>query len=311
MTTRRDFGKSCAAAVLFGRRFLRAAGRVPLTWTVQPDSTAGWERRYRADAQIILLGIPVLHRSNVGDGSAGWRECAADDGTAVRMLEFTGRSAPERAAGLNRFGFIQELSRTVDASRREAIYFGLMTSSPEESAADARKALHSTSKDAWYSVIEGRMGADGIETARARFQAPARTSPGERQELIERARVALANAEKTRNPAQSAPHPFLHALASLLSGPRTAETQYAYNGRLYRLSVEKSPDAKAAALFREQRLISAAAGVIRVAGSLRRLEGGKPTEFRLWVEDGSPRPLPLRIEYQPKSYLRLTFEAQS
>ena len=27
MTTRRDFGKSCAAAVLFGRRFLRAAGR--------------------------------------------------------------------------------------------------------------------------------------------------------------------------------------------------------------------------------------------------------------------------------------------
>lgn len=311
MTTRRNFGKICAAALVFGRRFLRAAEKVPLTWAVLQESNSGIERRYRADAQVILLGIPVLHRANVGDGSAACRECAAEDGIAVRMLEFTGRSAPERAAGLNRFGFIQELSRTGDPSRQEAIYFGLMTSSPEESAADARKALHSTSKDAWYAAIEGRMGADGIETAHARFLAPARTSPAERQALVERARQALASAEKTRMAAaQGEPHPFLHALASLLSGPHSAETQYAYNGRLYRLAVEKSPDPKAATQFREQRLISSTAGVIRVAGSLRRLEGGKPIDFRLWVEEGSPRPLPLRIEYQPKSYLRLTFEAQ-
>jgi hypothetical protein len=47
-----------------------------------------------------------------------------------------------------------------------------------------------------------------------------------------------------------------------------------------------------------------------VAGSLRRLEDGKPIEFHLWIEEGAPRPLPLRIDYQPKSYLRLTFEAQ-
>jgi hypothetical protein len=32
-------------------------------------------------------------------------------------------------------------------------------------------------------------------------------------------------------------------------------------------------------------------------------------QFRLWIEEGAPRPLPLRIEYQPKSFLRLTFEA--
>jgi hypothetical protein len=308
MIDRRHFGRICAAALLFGRRVLEAAGSAPLTWTVRPDSGAGGERRYRADAQVMLLGITILHRTDVGDGAAAWRESTQDDGTNVRLLEFTGRSAPERAAGLNRFGFIQELSRN---GHDEALYFGLMTSSPEESAAEARKALHSTAKEAWYSAIDGRMSAASIETANARFLAPARTSPAERPELIERARQALAGAARTKTAAQTAPQPFLHALAGLLAGANSGEAEYVYNGRMYRLSVEKSPDPKAASLFRERRLIAPGAAVIRVAGSLRRLEGGKPIEFRLWIEQGAPRPLPLRIEYQAKSYLRLTFEAQA
>jgi hypothetical protein len=291
MTTRRHFGQICAAGLLFGKRFLRAAEKIPLTWTAQPQPTPGCERRYRADAQVMLFGITVLHRANVGDGSAAWRESASEDGAVVRLLEFTGRSAPERAAGLNRFGFIQELSRT-----GEAIYFGLMTSSPEESAAEARQALHNASKDALYSAIDGRTSAEGIETACAHFRAAARTSLAERQELIDRARQSLATAPKTKTSGQSAPLPFLHALAALLADAQKKETQYAYNGRLYRLAVERSRDVKTA-------------GVIRVAGTLQRVEGGKPIEFRLWVEEGARRPLPLRIEYQPKSYLRLTFEA--
>lgn len=290
MTTRRHFGRICAAGLLFGRRFLRAE-RVPLTWTVQPEASPGCERRYRADAQVMLLGITVLLRRDVGDGSSAWRESVSQDGAVVRLLEFTGRSAPERAAGLNRFGFIRELSQP-----GEAIYFGLMTSSPEESAAEARQALHSTSKDAWYSAIDGRTSAEGIETASAHFRAAARTSPTARQELIERARQALATAPKTKAPAESAPLPFLHAVAGLLSDNQKKETQYAYNGHLYRLTVERSRDAKAP-------------GVIRVTGNLRRVSGGKPIEFRLWIEEGARRPLPLRIEYQAKSYLRLTFEA--
>jgi hypothetical protein len=254
-----------------------------------------------------------LHRKDVGDGSATWRESAAEDGAAMRLLEFTGRSAPERAAGLNRFGFIQELSRKMDLARVEAMYFGLMTSSPEESAAEARKALHSNSKDALFSAIEGRIAAGCIETASARFMAPARTSPAERDELIERARQSLAGAPKRKlefNSVGDAPRPFLHALAGLLSQPGSSETQFAYNGRLYNLRVERWPDPKAASFYREQRLIPSTAAVTRISGTLCRQEGGKPSEFRLWIEAGLPRPVPLRIEYQPKSYLRLTFEAQ-
>ncbi|MEI9971190.1 MAG: hypothetical protein WDO73_03540 [Ignavibacteriota bacterium] len=260
---------------------------------MQPGAAPGGERRYRANAQVILLGITVLHRSDVGDGSAAWRESVTEDGTVVRMLEFAGRSAPERAAGLNRFGFIQELSRA-----GEALYFGLMTSSPEESAAEARQALHSKSKDAWYSAIDGRVSAEGVETAHARFVAAAHTShvAGGAAGVDRSARRELATAPKVNAPGSSAPLPFLHALAGLLRDSKKKETQYTYNGRLYSLNVERSRESKTP-------------GVVRVSGSLRRAEGGKATDFRLWIEDGAAHPLPLRIEYQPKSYLRLTFEA--
>ena len=163
MSTRREFCRIWGS-LLLGRRLLRSQGQAPLSWGNQPDARGGTERRYRADAQIVLLSIPVLHRKSVGDGASSWRESTADDGTMLRLLEFSGRSAPEHAAGLNRFGFIQELSRTVDRTF-ESIYFGVMTASPEETAADARKALHSNSKDAAFSVIEGRIVPAEIETA--------------------------------------------------------------------------------------------------------------------------------------------------
>jgi hypothetical protein len=97
----------------------------------------------------------------------------------------------------------------------------------------------------------------------------------------------------------------------LLNHPDASETEYAYSGRLYGLRVARSMDSKAANFFREQRIIPPGAAVTRISASMRREEGGTPIEFRLWIEKGTQIPLPLRIEYQPKSYLRLTFEAQA
>lgn len=310
--TRRYFGRICAGGLLLGTRLLRARDAAPLSWAILPDSRAGSERRYRADAQIILFSIPVFHRNGVGDGVAIWRESTAEDGALMRLLEFTGRSAPEHAAGLNRFGFIQELSRTVAGTCAESIYFGLMTTSPEESAADARKALHSNSKEISFSAIEAHIADRSVETAAAHFIAPARTSPAGRGALIESARQALSGVPKKKDdlrPVEPMPRPFLHTLADLLSRPDSSQAQYVYYGRLYYLKVERSADPKAANVFREQNLIAPNANVTRVSGALWWQKGDKPIEFRLWIEEGTARPIPLRIEYQPKSYLRLTFEA--
>jgi len=280
-----------------------------LDWSVETAPNLSFERRYRADAQVLLFGLPLFRREGVGGGSVVWREF--DGGGAARLLEFNGFSLPERAAGLNRLGFIREMARTSGKSGLESIYFGLMTASPEESAEQARKALHSGAKEQAYTAIEGRIAAGEIATAIAHFAAPAAVRAENRLELVERARRALASAEEvdTAGPASETPHSFLQELAELLMRPDGAEGRFIYSGRPYRIHLARSVDGKATEYFRERRLIAGRAQVVRVGGRLRREAGGKETEFRLWIPSEGKRPLPLRIEYQAKSYLRLIFEA--
>jgi hypothetical protein len=305
---------------LGGSAVLRAAG-LPhtsrLSWDVvaasNPASEASAERTYRADAQIVVFGLSFLHRSRVGGGNAIWRESQLPQSGMLRFLEFTGFSLPERAAGLNRLGFIREMARFDEGGPAESIYFGLMTSSPEESAEEARKALESHAKEATFSVIEGRIAADAVETVGAHFTAPAQWTVRNRDELIRHARMALDDAR--RNPADPAIHSpapasFLQALADLLRDSAHNETRYFYAGRSYHLHIIRSEDPKTTVAFRERGLISPNAEVVRANGQLRREIGGKEQNFRLWYEAGAARPIPLRIEYQAKSYLRLVFEAE-
>jgi hypothetical protein len=102
---------------------------------------------------------------------------------------------------------------------------------------------------------------------------------------------------------------FLQTLAEALARPRTAETRYIYCGRIYRMHLTCSPDAKSTETFRSRGL-DTGTEAIRIASRIRREAGGRETEFRIWIPSPPARPLPLRIEYQPKSYLRLVFEAE-
>ena len=305
----------CPGATLaFSLRALHAAGMPHtdrLNWDTPVGPDASNQRQYRADAQVMLLGVPLLHRTRVGGGNAVWRELSMPEGGLLRFLEFTGFSLPERAAGLNRMGFIRELSRYTDKSPTESIYFGLMTSSPEESAEDARKALVAHATEVAYSAIEGRIAPDSVETTGAHVMAPAQWSVYNRGELVDRARSALAAA--SRAVGEGGGHgigspPFLQSLAEMLRDPLVEETRYTYSGRAYRMWVSRAPDPKATAYFREHGLTGENRDVLRIAGRIRREIGGKETNFRLWFEPGE-MPLPLRIEYQAKSYLRLVFEA--
>jgi hypothetical protein len=258
---------------------------------------------------VLLFGITLLRREDVGGGSVLWREYEA--GGAARLLEFNGFSTPARAAGLNRLGFIREMARISGNEMPECSYFGLITASPEESAEEARKSLHSGAKEQVYTAIEARLAPGETETAIAHFMAPAVLSGANREELVERARRALAAVAEVRTAGSTseAGHSFLQELARLVMRPDGKEGRYIYAGRPYRLHLTRSMDGKATAYFRERRLIAKPAEVIRFDGRLRREAGGKETEFRLWIPSGAERPLPLRIEYQAKSYLRLVFEA--
>jgi hypothetical protein len=309
MTRRTLFRLITGTALLAGLRGRARGAPTALSWSETIRAGISEERRYRADAQVVILSIPLLHRAGVGGGRVGWRETDSN-GASLRLLEFLGYSDPKRAAGLNRLGFIRELVRVSDNHVSEALYFGLMTSSPEESAEDARKALHPTASEVTYSAIEGRMAPGNATTAGAHFMASAKLSASQSGELEGLARQALTSAA-VKAP-EFDPHravsPFLETMAELLSAPHRDEGRYVYGGRLYRLWLHRAPDPKATEYFRERHM--AAGNIIRVAGKLRREAGGKEWEFRLWAEEGAARPIPLRIEYQPKSYLRLTFEAE-
>lgn len=315
--TRRRWSQVLAGAAL-GGLFQRGsaadlAGVNRLSWDAAPGPDAGRERRYRATAQILLLSLPLVRWANVGGGSAVWREAGSSDKSVLRFLEFTGFSQPERAAGLNRLGFIREMSRIAPGGTAESLYFGLMTASPEDTAEDARKALHPTSKQAAYTAIDSRLNGTGVETVVAHFTAPAQWSMANRSDLVHLARTALAMTPPRPPAVESAEpvRPFLQTLADALRQPARTETRFTYAGHVYRLSLEKSPDPKAAAAFQRRGLIASGQKVLRATGKLRRESGGKETDFRLWVEEGAAQPLPLRIEYQARSFLRLIFEAES
>src|SRR5580704_2508617 len=106
--SRRAFGRLwagsalCAGAERTG--FGAVEGRLELEG--QPQADLSLDRHYRADAQVLVLGVPLLHRTSVGGGSVQWREWSEANGGSQRLLEFLGFSSPERAAGLNRLGFI-------------------------------------------------------------------------------------------------------------------------------------------------------------------------------------------------------------
>lgn len=309
--SRRAFARTLAGAAL-GRMCATAESNRPgrLEWGVETAPARNFERHYRADAQVLLFGMPLLHREGVGGGSVLLREFDASNST--RLIEFTGFSTPQRAAGLNRMGYVREMGRASGAgAAAECIYFGLMTASPEESAEEARRALHSGAKEQAYTAIEGRTADGETATAIAHFTAPAALSGENRDELAERARRALLSAQEVRTAASvgHTSNSFLQELATLLMRSGQDEGRYIYSGRPYEMHLLRSLDGKATAYFRARRLISSPAEVVRVTGRVRREAGGKTTEFRLWIPTGAERPLPLRIEYQAKSYLNLIFEA--
>jgi hypothetical protein len=313
--SRRAFGRFLAQCALFVNAgcpgAAAVAGRLELDG--QPRADLSLERTYRADAQVLVLSVPLLHRTAVGGGRVQWREWDEAKGDSQRMIEFLGFSSPDRAAGLNRLGFIREMVRAAPGGIRDAIYFGVMTASNEESAAEAQKALHSNATESAYTVIEGRMAAGVSTTSLAHFTGPARITAERRAELVTMGRRALSaiSVQPTTFAMAEPPPPFLNALAEALCGLPQVESRYVYAGRVYRLSLHKVADPKATDYFQERKLIAPGAKVVRASGKLQREAGGKDTQFRIWAEEGNQRPLPLRIEYQAKSYLRLTFEAES
>lgn len=261
----------------------------------------GDRRGYRAEASVRLLGLTVFSRAGVGSGFA-----AAHDGSEGSLLRFGAGSFPERARGLNRLGYIEEWS-----GGGAGAYFGFMTSSPEESVAQARRALEGPGDPVHqFAVAEGWVGPRTAAGAVARCALPAHVSwkdaPRLLPELRERFRREAGAAREVES--GSAAHTLLHLLRDAFRSraPRL-EAGYIYNAIRYRLRLEQELDPAMGRRLAARRLCADPARLVRADGEIRRGGASGVTRFSFWAEPERSL-LPVRIELQARSYLKLAFE---
>jgi len=289
--------------------FLLFVTLLPAAETGRPTTV---ERYYRADANIMLFGITIFSRSDVGGGFARIVETNGPAG-GVRLL-FVSGSRPDRAHGLNRMGYIEETIGEGRAARAE--YLGFMTASGEESLADAKKALHGPAAgQVEFVASRGEIDDTSARSTVRHMPLPSSARWTDAPRLLETVQEDLskpgggfAQADLSRG---DRPGTFLYTVLSMVrSTARANDGSFVHNGKLFRLHAVKRPDAKAGAQFTQAHLIASPNNAVELSGLIRNAKTGVETTFRVWFDRTSPNSLPLRFEFQPKSYLKLVFEAQ-
>ena len=257
-------------------------------------------RTYRTDAVILILGIPIYRRAGVGGGKASLEE-AGENVSFSRTLFFAGGSDPKRAHGLSRLGWMREVVQGPASAPSEANYFGVLTSSPEESLGHARKSVDGPpSGRSIFSAVSGRHTGGRSRSAVTLFEFAASAIWSDQALIAHAQSMFNANLDWREstwpNSPKVAPATFLSQLATLLEQrTRRSVGRFVYNEQEYLLELEAQRTSRD--------------GLLPVRGKVRNLRTAHETLFRLWLEAASESIVPVRIEFQPRSFLRLTFEA--
>ena len=258
-------------------------------------------KRYRADAVILLFGIPVFRRAGVGSGQVSVEETGQGE-EARRKLFFAAGSDPGRAHGLARLGWMREVAMGPGPMPPEVEYFGLLTSSPEESLDSARKSIATpTNGRSLFTAVNGRHSAGRSRSALARFEFASGALWSDRG-LVEKSQSAFAPTTAWREnlwpkSPDRPPSTFLFQLEALLKRRAKCAATYVYNEQEYVLELgAPQPGGPPARL-------------LAIKGSVRNQRTGDRTAFRVWLENAPENVVPVRIEFQPRSFLRLTFDA--
>jgi hypothetical protein len=249
-------------------------------------------RRYSAHATIALLGLPVWSRRGVG-GAFAVVELGVGPDTRGVALQFAAGSCPDHAAGLNRFGILRETVVERDSCCRESEFAGLITASREKSLEEGRRALATSGRNPEVTVTFGRCRNDNgwtvVENVALSSFADWTTAGALLDEILRRGPGAHRESESqggalflaTMRRAALCGKPFLHQ-------------PFLHAGKQYLL---------------ETRRRTGASG--ELDGLIRSASGRKCAEFRVAYAAGDNSGLPIRIEYWPRPFLRLIFEAGS
>lgn len=296
MTTRRFFLSLLAAPWLGKRSFAAIAPRIAA---------------YRVDAVIVLFSRPIFTRTDVGEGVLYCHEEGVAEERRLRFA-FAAGSRPERARGLNRFGYFSESIRAAGGSTPEAQYFGFMTRADEKNLKEAERALHSRGGGVPVVTISGEMRGGSHLSRLANLDLEA----GAGWSIWPQCLAASTRAFEEIAPAPAAPprnssaETFLLTLSRLLeSAEPKGETAFLYGRNPRRLVWRRSADPKASREFASRRLIEPGRTVMRFDAETVDETTNSRSRFSLWHDPQARPSLPLRIELQPRSFLRLRLEA--
>jgi len=274
-------------------------------------------RKYVASATVMLFSFPLVSKKGVGSGYAVIEEAApASPSTSAGTLsiQFGAGSWPENARGLNRLGFIQEtIAEEKPGQPAEFAWLAFMTTSRESSLDQARKAIETSGETIPYSASQGYGHEGRYGSLVERFDFPASYRWSNLSQLMERARTAMtAGIAEQGSASPDRPGTFLYQVrrAMLDASPRTSHC-IVFNDKLFRMDTQKEKDATASAHFAERKLVPPSVCVMRLDAILTEKRTGAKTPFRVWYAAGAEQAPPLRFEYQAKSFLRLTFEADA
>jgi hypothetical protein len=253
--------------------------------------TAAFQQRYRMDATILLLGAPIFLRRAAGGGYASV-EVSTVPGTTALALQFAAGSDPARAHGLNRFGILREAIVSKDGSVCDLSFAGLMTRSHEESFQQARRAL-ATAIGSQGVVARGRTSASTIRTWIETID----LAPDSNWSNLNDTLCKALQHEPRTSPRENVPGSattFLHAMRSAALGQDSLVRRlFLHAGKSYWLETRRPVERP-----------------LEMSGTIHDLNGARCAEFRTAYAAGDQSGIPIRIEYRPRSFLRLTFEAE-
>lgn len=265
---------------------------------------------YRVDAVIVLFSRPIFTRTDVGEGALFVQDERLDGERRLR-LAFAAGSRPERARGLNRFGYFSELIHGAREDAPDGQYFGFMTRAEEKNLKEAERALHSSGGGVPVVTIfgESRDGRHRSRLTQVELDAGACWAVWPRC-LATAAKAVDDNASAATASSLSGAATFLHTLKRLLeaTAPR-GETPFLYGRNPRRIVWRRSADRKAGEEFAARGLVAPGAAVVRFEAEIVDDSTHSRSRFTLWHDPQARPPLPLRIELQPRSFLRLRLEA--
>ena len=302
MFTRRDLYRFLLAAVCLAKAPKRLFATVsPRLCVDQLVAATGLPlpvpvtRHYRADVVVTLLGVPIFSRKNVGGAFAALRE-SAEGSRKLVAIRFAGGANPQRTHGIKYDGSLEEVVLVDGAAPAQAAYFGFVTSSSNENFDQARQRVMTAQKSRGaFTAAEGLHLPGSARCEKSSISLP-EASARDRAGLSDEIRARFSDTERSATELHmpgNAAATFLYAVrAAVRAREQRPAVNYVHNAKPYRLECERTPEAHSEST--------------KFTGHIHDLTSRQVSTFRLWLDD--PSGLPRRIEFQPRSYLRISLE---